>query len=220
MSDETFRAVDRYLEDLFVGDDESLQGALTRADEAGLPAIAVSPMLGRLLQVLVRSAGARRVLEIGTLAAYSTIHLARGLPDDGEIVTVELDADHAEVARANLEAAGFGGSVDVRVGRAIDVLGALMTERAGPFDVVFLDADKGPYADYLEAAIALSRSGTVIVADNVVRGGRVLTPDVDDAAAGVHRFNAALAADDRLTGTVIQTVGAKGHDGMAIAVVH
>jgi caffeoyl-CoA O-methyltransferase len=217
---DTFARVDDYLGELFVGDDPVLDATLRRATEAGLPEIAVSPMLGRLLQVLTAACGARRVLEVGTLAGYSTIHLARALPADGEVVTIERSPDHAEVARANVAAADLAASVDVRVGAASDVLAALADEDAGPFDLVFIDADKAPYAEYLAAALRLARPGTVLVADNVVRGGAVTDADDDRAdVVGVRRFNAALAADDRLTATVTQVVGAKGHDGIAIAVV-
>jgi caffeoyl-CoA O-methyltransferase len=219
MGEDIAADVDRYLEQLFVGDDEVLASTLERADQAGLPSIAVSAMHGRLLQVLTAAAGARRVLEVGTLAGYSTIHLARELPADGEVVTIERSPEHAEVARRNLDAAGLDARAEVRVGPALDVLAALIDEGAGPFDVVFIDADKAPYTEYLQAAVQLSRPGTIVVADNVVRAGKVVEPRDDEAAAGVHRFNAALAADDRLVGTVVQTVGAKGHDGMAIAVV-
>lgn len=219
MSDETYQAVDRYLEDLFVGDDPVLTAAQERADAAGMPAIAVSAMSGRLLQVLASACNARRVLEVGTLAGYSTIHLARALPEDGEVVTIERSPEHAEVARANLDAAGLAASVDVRIGPGLDVLDQLIADDAGPFDLVFIDADKKPYTEYLQAALALSRPGTVIVADNVVRRGLVVRPDGDEAAEGVRRFTEALAADDRLVSCVVQTVGAKGHDGMAIAVV-
>lgn len=219
MSDAIYEDVDRYLEELFVGDDPVLTGTLERAEAAGLPAIAVSPMLGRLLQVLTASCGAQRVLEVGTLAGYSTIHLARELPADGEVVTIERSEDHAAVARENLAAARLDPAIDVRVGPAIEVLSALIADGVEPFDVVFIDADKQPYTEYLEAAVRLSHRGTVIVADNVVRQGKVLQPDGDDAAEGVRRFNAALAGDDRLVGTVLQIVGAKGHDGIAVAVV-
>lgn len=219
MSDETALAVDRYLEELFVGHDDVLAGTRERADAAGLPSIAVSAMLGRFLQVMTAACGARRVLEVGTLAGYSTIHLARALPDDGEVVTIERSQEHAEVARANLDAAGFSELADVRVGAAAEVLAELIRDGAGPFDLVFIDADKPPYTEYLEAALELSRPGTVIIADNVVRQGKVVAPDGDAAAEGVRRFNAALAADERVTASVVQMVGAKGHDGMAIAVV-
>lgn len=219
--DDVWTAVDHHLEELFAASDAALDGALARSDDAGLPAIAVSPMHGRLLHVLARARGARRILEIGTLGGYSTVWLARALPPDGQLVTLEYEAEHAEVARTNLAAAELADVVEVRVGAALDTLADL--ERAGvePFDLVFIDADKPPYAEYLQAALRLSAPGTLIVADNVVRGGAIVDADPDDpAVAGIQRFNAALAAEPRVTASVIQMVGAKGHDGMAFAVVH
>ena len=220
MTDDVYRQVDDHLTQLF-GDasDAVLARALRRAEDAGLPAIQVSAPQGRLLQVLAMACGARSILEVGTLGGYSTIWLARALPADGRLLSVELDPDHAAVARESLRDAGLDDRVEVRVGRALDVLDELRSSGAGPFDFVFIDADKPPYTEYLHAAIALSRPGTVIVADNVVRAGGILDPAGDQAAAGVERFNAALAADDRVTGAITQVVGTKGHDGLAIAVV-
>lgn len=218
--DDVWTAVDHHLEGLFTAQDAALDGALARSHGAGLPAIAVSPMHGRLLHVLARARGARRILEIGTLGGYSTIWLARALPPDGHLVTLESEPEHAEVARTNLAAAGLADVVEVRVGAALDTLADLERADVEPFDLVFIDADKPPYAEYLQAALRLSAPGTLIVADNVVRGGAIVDADPDDpAVAGVQRFNAALAAEPRVTASVVQMVGAKGHDGMAFAVV-
>jgi caffeoyl-CoA O-methyltransferase len=219
-SQELYARVDEHLEDLFGQPDPDLEAATRRAAEAGLPSISVSPAIGRLLHVLALSCGARRVLEVGTLAGYSTIWLARALPDDGLAVTLEFDAEHAEVARENLAAAGLGDRVEVRVGAAIDTLADLAGEGAAPFDLVFIDADKAPYAEYFEASLRLSHPGTVIVADNVVRQGAVaLGPSDDPSVTGVQRFAERVATDARVAASFVQTVGAKGHDGMCIAVV-
>lgn len=218
---ERFAAVDTYLEGQF-GDhgDPVLDAAQRRADEAALPTIAVSATQGRFLHVLALAVGARSILEIGTLGGYSTIWLARALPPDGRLISLELDPHHAAVARENVAAADLDGVVEVRIGPALDSLQALVDEGAGPFDLVFIDADKPPYTEYLAAALRLSRPGTLLVADNVVRDGAVLDRDSDDPAVrGVRRFIAALAAQPGVTGAVVQQVGAKGYDGMALAVV-
>ena len=219
VGDDVPRRVDAYLDGLFGGEDPDLARAAARADEAGLPSIAVTGGQGRFLAVLVRAIGARRVLEIGTLAGVSATWMARALPAGGRLVTLEIDPRHAEVARANLAEAGLAEVVEVRVGAALDVLADLERESVAPFDLVFVDADKPPYAEYLEAALRLSRPGTVIVADNVIRRGAVAEPSEDPAVAGARRFNAAVAAHPRLDAAFLQTVGTKGHDGMAIAVV-
>jgi caffeoyl-CoA O-methyltransferase len=180
----------------------------------------VSPATGRFLQVVALACGARRILEVGTLAGYSTIWLARALPADGELVTLEYDPAHAEVARRNLAAAGLAEQVEVRVGAAIDTLRELAEEGGEPFDLVFIDADKAPYAEYLDASLQLAHPGTVIVADNVVRKGAVaLGPSGDASVTGVQRFTEAAANDPRVTASFVQTVGAKGHDGLAVLVV-
>jgi predicted O-methyltransferase YrrM len=218
--DTLWAAVDDHLESLFGPADAALDDALARSDDAGLPRIAVSPMLGRLLQVLALARGARRILELGTLGGYSTIWLARALPPGGRLVSLEAEPRHAEVARINIAAAGVDDVVEIRVGAALDTLAELEREGTAPFDLVFIDADKPPYTEYLQAALRLSAPGTLIIADNVVRGGRIADPTIEDpAVAGVQRFNAALAAEPRVTGTVLQLVGTKGYDGMALAVV-
>ncbi len=190
------------------------------SDAAGLPAIQVAANQGKLLSLLVRVSGARRVLEVGTLGGYSTIWMARGLPADGALVTLELEERNAAVARANVDRAGLGDRVDIRVGPAADTLTSMVLEGTEPFDFVFLDADKRGYPVYLERALELSHPGTVIVADNVVRGGAVVEVDTTDQdAIGVQRFLADAGADPRLDGTAVQTVGTKGHDGFALLVV-
>jgi predicted O-methyltransferase YrrM len=211
-----FLAVDDYLADALVGRDAALDAALAANRAAGLPPIDVSPTQGKLLHLLARAAGARRILEIGTLGGYSTIWLARALPDGGRLVTLEREPRHAAVAAENVARAGLAAAVDIVVGPALDTLPTL----DGPFDLVFVDADKPSNAAYVAHAVRLSRPGTVIVVDNVVRGGRVTQRgDADPAVQGSRAVIAALAADPRLDATAVQTVGAKGHDGFALAVV-
>jgi len=217
---DVWTAVDGYFGDLLIARDEKLDTALAANQKAGLPAIDVSRLQGKFLELLVRISGARRILEIGTLGGYSTIWLARGLPEGGRIVTLEFDPHHAEVARANLEHAGVLDRVDLRVGRAIDTLPKLENTADSPFDLIFIDADKESYPEYLDWTLRLSRVGTVIVADNVVREGKVVEADCDDERVqGVRRFTERLAAEPRLNATVLQNVGTKGYDGLALAVV-
>ncbi|MGH7712057.1 MAG: O-methyltransferase [Gemmatimonadaceae bacterium] len=220
MTQELWSAVDRYIADLFVLSDEALEGALAASTAAGLPAIAVAPHEGKLLMLLARAIGARRILEIGTLGGYSTIWLARALPNEGSLITLEYDPKHADVARANISRAGLADRVELRIGRALDTLPQIAAEGLGPFDLIFIDADKEGYAEYLTWSLKLSRPGTLIIADNVIRDGKVIDPESGDRLAqGVQRFNEALAAEPRVIATAIQTVGNKGHDGMAIALV-
>jgi predicted O-methyltransferase YrrM len=216
MTDDRWSAVDRYVADLLVPRDPALDAALAANAAAGLPAHDVSPVQGRLLELLARMRGARRILEIGTLGGYSTIWLAGGLAPGGRLVTLEYSPKHAEVARTNLARAGLAESVEVRVGPALETLPALAADE--PFDLVFVDADKAPYAQYLDWAVRLTRPGGLVVADNVVRQGRVLDPGEDEAVRGVRAYLEAMADDPRLEGTVLQTVGAKGWDGLAVAV--
>ncbi len=212
--------VDTYIESLFLGDDPALEAALADSALAGLPTIAVSPAQGKLLMLLARAAGARRILEIGTLGGYSAIWLARALPKDGRLVTLELNPKHADVARANVARAGLADRVEVRVGPAAQSLRQLAAEGVGPFDCIFIDADKPGYVAYLELALPLARPGALIVADNVVRDGRVTDPTLDDPnVTGAQRFNEALAAESRVDAVLLQTVGSKGYDGFAIALV-
>jgi len=220
MSKEQWEAVDRYITDLFVPPDEALDAALAASDAEGLPSIHVSPNQGKLLHLLARATAARKILEIGTLGGYSTIWLARALPPGGRLITLEAVAKHAEVARRNIARAGLTDVVDVRVGPAIETLPRLVAENVGPFDLIFIDADKPGYGDYLAWTLRLSRRGTLILADNVVRKGAVVDAgSTDPNVRGVRRFNELLAAERRVVATAIQTVGMKGYDGLAVAVV-
>lgn len=222
MAEEQWAAVDRYFCDLFVPQDAALEQALADSAAAGLPAISVSAMQGKLLMLLAMSCGAKRILEIGTLGGYSTIWLGRALPPppEGRLITLEAAPRHAEVARANVARAGLAELVDVRLGRAIDTLPKLADEGAGPFDLVFIDADKQSTPDYFEWALKLTRRGSLIVVDNVVRGGAIADKSRDDEGLrGLRRFNELAAAEPRVSVTAIQTVGSKGYDGFALAVV-
>ncbi|CAH0269402.1 Putative O-methyltransferase MSMEG_5073/MSMEI_4947 [Arthrobacter sp. Bi83] len=213
-------AVEEFLSAAVVHPDGALKRAVQSAVEAGMPPIEVTPNAGKLLKLLVMSCGARRVLEIGTLAGFSTIWMARGLPDDGRLVTCEYLARHAEVARANVDAAGVGHKVDIRTGAALETLAVLEAEGGGPFDFVFIDADKENNPHYLDWAIRLGRPGTTIVMDNVVWEGAVLDPSMDEInAPGILGALKMMGEDSRLDATVIQTVGSKGWDGFALAVV-
>jgi predicted O-methyltransferase YrrM len=210
--------VDEYVAGLLVGRDEALDGALRDNAAAGLPPIDVSPTQGKFLHLLTRVSGARRVLEIGTLGGYSTIWLARGLPEGGRLVTLERSPAHATVARANLARAGLDGVVEVREGAALDLLPALVD--AEPFDLVFVDADKEANTEYLDWAVRLTHPGATIVVDNVVRQGRIVDArDPEPRVRATRRFFDALASDERLDATALQTVGVKGHDGFVLAVV-
>ncbi|CAM2839134.1 O-methyltransferase [Skermania piniformis] len=209
--------VDRYLIETLIGDDPALTAALAASDAAGLPSIAVSPPQGKLLYLLARSSGARRVLEVGTLGGYSTIWLARAVGEAGRVVTLEYSRDHAEVALANIDRAGLGERVEVIVGAALDTLPGLVG--GTPFDLVFLDADKENNPEYLRWALRLTRPGSLIVVDNVIRRGRLLDDQADAAATAGRATIELLAAQPQLDATVLQTVGAKGWDGLAVAVV-
>jgi predicted O-methyltransferase YrrM len=209
-------AVDAYFTERLIGPDDILDAVLAANQAAGLRAIDVSPLQGKLLHLFARAIGAKRVLEIGTLGGYSTLWLARAVGEDGQVVTLEIQPQYAEVARANLARAGVGDRVEIRVGAALDLLPAV----EGPFDLVFIDADKANQDNYLAWALKLARPGAVIVGDNVVRGGEVANPDTRDAnVQGVRRFIDLLASEPRLSATAIQTVGSKGWDGFAFAVV-
>ena len=220
MSNPQWTAVDRYIEDLLIPADPALDAALEANRAADLPAIDVSPVQGKLLQLLARSQGARRILEIGTLGGYSTIWLARALPSDGRLVTLEADPKHASVARSNIQRAGLDHLVELRLGPAQESLPQLIEERAEPFDFIFIDADKSGYPEYLKWSLKLSRVGTMIVADNVVREGAIVDSDNRDPnVRGVRRFFELLAAEPRVSATVLQTVGCKKYDGIAFALV-
>ena len=218
---ELWEKVDDYLTDLFLPEDTVQEETLRASDAAGLPPIAVSPAQGKLLSLVAAACKAKNILEIGTLAGYSTIWLARALPADGRLITLEFDDKHAEVACKNIARAGFDKKVEVRVGRAIDTLPRLESEGfAHKFDLVFIDADKPGYTDYLHWSLRLTHPGSLIIADNVVRKGGVIDADSkDEFVQGIRRFNEALAKETRVSATAIQTVGAKGYDGLAFAVV-
>jgi predicted O-methyltransferase YrrM len=209
--------VDAYFTSLLSPDDEVLAAALRDSDAAGLPRIAVAPNQGKLLQLLAQTQGARRILEVGTLGGYSTIWLARALPRGGRLITLEYEPRHAEVARGNLARAGLDGIAEVRTGPALDSLAALVAEGAEPFDVVFIDADKPNNPHYLEWALRLTRPGSLIIGDNVVRGGRVVDADGGPGVQGTRRFLELLGEHPKLSATAVQTVGSKGYDGFALA---
>ena len=221
MSKKSWAAVDDYVVASLFEPDPVLDAVLAANHDQGLPPIDVSPAQGKLLSLFARMKGAKRILEIGTLGGYSTIWMARGLPLDGRIVTLELDPHHASVARSNFERAGVSDRVELRVGPALQSLAALGAENAGPFDLIFIDADKPNNPNYLSWAMRLSRPGTVIVCDNVIRDGAVVNEDGRDAyVEGARAAFSFIGGDKRLDGTAIQTVGAKGYDGFAIAIVN
>jgi predicted O-methyltransferase YrrM len=218
MNGQTWTAVDDYFNGALIPADPTLDAARERSAAEGLPDIAVSAAQGKMLHLLAQIAGARRILEVGTLGGYSAIWMARALPADGVLISLELDPHHAEVARENLKAAGVDDRAQVRVGRAVDSLAALAEEGADPFDLVFIDADKPSNPDYLRWALRLSHPGTVIVVDNVARGGAVADPDSTNAAVlGVRALADLLHDEPRVHATAIQTVGAKGYDGFILA---
>ena len=217
MTSDTWSAVDRFVVDTLSDSDPVLDAAQRAADTAGLPAISVSAAQGKFLHLLARIRGARRILEIGTLAGYSTIWLARALPPGGQLITLEYDPRHADVARANIARAGLADRVEVRVGRAIEALPGLVVDE--PFDLIFIDADKPSTSDYFRWALKLSRPGTVIIVDNVVRDGRLVDANGDGDVQGMRRFPEAAANEARVEGTVLQTVGVKGYDGFALLLV-
>jgi predicted O-methyltransferase YrrM len=220
MNDKTWATVDDYLVTLLSPPDEALTAALVDSDAAGLPSIAVAPNQGKMLELLAKATGAQRILEIGTLGGYSTISLARALGVDGALITLELEDKHALVARANIERAGLGDVVTVRVGPAADSLRSLVAQEEETFDFIFIDADKEGYPEYLELSLALAHPGTLIVADNVVRDGEVANPDsTDERVRGVRLFLELAAADPRVSATAVQTVGSKGYDGFALLLV-
>ena len=215
--DEKWIAIDDYIAEQFIEDDPAQDATLAASRAAGLPEIQVAPLQGKLLMMLAASLGARTVLEIGTLGGYSTIWLARGLADGGHVVTLDVNPDYAEVARRNFANAGVADCIQLRVGEALDSLAQLHAEGAGPFDLVFIDADKPNTPNYFDWAVKLARKGTLIVVDNVVREGAILASQSDNKhVKGLRGFFERVAADPRVTATAIQTVGNKGHDGLAI----
>jgi predicted O-methyltransferase YrrM len=220
ITQELWTDVDRYITERLVPHDEALRAALAASEAAGLPPIQVSPSQGMLLHLLARMQGAREILEIGTLGGYSTIWMARALPADGRLVSLEADPRHAEVARANVTRAGLDDVVEIRLGRALDTLPQLAADALGPFDLIFIDADKPNIPQYLEWALRLSRRGSLIVVDNMIREGKIIdAASADASVAGVRRCMEMLGTDRRLTATALQTVGSKGYDGFAIALV-
>ncbi|MDR6497408.1 O-methyltransferase [Burkholderia sp. DN3021] len=220
MDQDQWNRMDAYFSATLVPSDDALDAALAVSNAAGLPAINVAPNQGKLLQLLATIRGARRILEVGTLGGYSTIWLARALPPGGTLVTLELNPEHAKVATRNIARAGFAEVVSVIVGSAKDSLARLVDAGGAPFDFIFIDADKDNNPVYLDAALKLSRPGTVIVVDNVVRGGRVADPDNREPdVVGVREGFARLAAEPKLTTTAVQTVGQKGWDGFSISIV-
>ena len=221
MNQKLFESVDKYINDLLVDEDEALIATEISIKESNIPQISISANQGKFLHILAKLCHAKKILEVGTLAGYSTIWLARALPKGGKLVTLEYDRHHANVAQANITRAGLDEIVEIRVGKALDTLPEIEKEGIGPFDMIFIDADKSPYTEYFLWALRLSRSGTLIIADNVIREGKVLDPkSSDDMVKGVQRFNSELAKNEAVTATIIQTVGMKEHDGMAIAIVN
>jgi predicted O-methyltransferase YrrM len=220
MTQTTWTAVDNYVSEMLVGPDAALAAALEASADAGLPEIAVAPNQGKLLMLLARSIAARRILEIGTLGGYSTIWLARALPQGGRVVTLESVLRHAEVARANFARAGLAAMIDLRLGKALDVLPKLAAEKLEPFDFIFIDADKENIPDYFTWSLRLARPGSMIIVDNVIRDGEVINgKSRNSSVIGVRRFNEMLKGDKRVSATSIQTVGIKGYDGFTLALV-
>nr|WP_294871791.1 O-methyltransferase [uncultured Pedobacter sp.] len=220
MDQEIFGKVDHYISQMLAPEDEVLRETIKSLDTAEMPQISVTANQGKFLQVIALMCNAKRVLELGTLAGYSTIWLARSLPEDGKIVTIEFDPRHANVAKQNIKNAGLLDKVDIRVGKAMDLMLEIKEAKEESFDLIFIDADKPPYAEYFEMALSLSHPGTVIICDNVIREGKVLDENsTDDRVIGVQRFNKMLASNKNVTATILQTVGVKEYDGMAIAVV-
>jgi predicted O-methyltransferase YrrM len=219
MTQERWTAVDRYITDLLVPQDPALDAALHASVAAGLPPINVSPSQGKLLMILAQLQGAKNILEIGTLGGYSTIWLARGLSPSGHLITLEADPKHADLARTNIARADLAGVVELILGNALDTLPQLAAKGRGPFDLIFIDADKASLPDYFTWSLKLSRPGSVIIIDNVIRDGAVIdAASTDPAVQGVRRMNEMMAAEKRVTTTAIQTVGSKGYDGFAIAI--
>lgn len=220
MDEEVWTRAQRYIEEQLLGKDESLDTVLAATEAAGMPPIQVSPTHGKLLKLLAQMHGAKRILEIGTLAGYSTIWLARALPADGKLITLEFEPKHVAVARDNIAKAGLADKVEVREGSALDTLPLLASEGAGPFDLVFIDANKSGYADYLGWALKLTCRGSVIIADNAVQQGRIADATCDDTnVQGIQRFIEMLGSEPRVSATIVQTVGSQGYDGLAIGVV-
>lgn len=221
MEPEIFTQVDKYISNLLAPEDKALTDTIKSLDTEGLPQHSISPNQGKFLQVMMIACNARRVLELGTLGGYSTIWLARALPDNGKLITIEFDKHHAEVAQKNIDNAGLSQKVDLRVGKALDILPQIIEEKSEPFDMIFIDADKPPYTEYFDYALQLSRPGALIICDNVIREGKVLDNNSkDEKVQGVQRLNKMLSENKRVTATILHAVGVKEYDGMAIAVVN
>jgi predicted O-methyltransferase YrrM len=221
MDNSVFEKVDQYISDLLTQEDDALKNATAQIEHEQLPNASISANQGKLLQVLAAACNAKKILELGTFGAYSTIWLAKALPKDGKVVTLEYDPRHAALAKKNIEYAGLSERIEIRVGKAMDLLKGMHERKEGPFDFVFMDADKPPYKEYFESVLKLSRPGTIIVCDNVVRKGKILDPgSTDEAVRGVQRLNEFLSTCNEITATILQTVGVKEHDGMVIAVVN
>jgi predicted O-methyltransferase YrrM len=221
MDTEIFSQVDNYISSLLAPEDKALTDTIKSLDTEGLPQHSVSANQGKFLQVMMIASNAKRVLELGTLGGYSTIWLARALPANGKVITIEVDRHHGDVARKNIDNAGLSRKVDLRVGKALDILPQIIAENDEPFDMIFIDADKPPYTQYFDYALQLSRPGTLIICDNVIREGKVLDNNsTDEKVQGVQRLNKMLSENKKVTSTILHTVGVKGYDGMAIAVVN
>ncbi|KXH84634.1 O-methyltransferase [Chryseobacterium kwangjuense] len=221
MNQQLFEKVDQYISNLVAPEDEILKQTIESLDHASMPQISVTATQGKFLQLMLLTCKAKRVLELGTLGAYSTIWMARAIPADGKVITVEFDPHHAQVASENISKAGLSDKIDLRIGKAMDVLNELIAKDEEAFDFIFIDADKPPYAEYFELALKLSHPGTMIICDNVIREGKILDENTtDERVKGVQRFNQLLADHPKVTATIMQTVGAKEYDGMAIAVVN
>ena len=219
MNPSLFTQTDDYITGLFA-DDETLHYTIDYINKSGIPQESISPVQGRLLQVLMAACNAGRILEIGTSGGYSTLWMAKALPANGKIITIEVNENHASVARHNFENAGMSDRIQIIIGKAVEILPQLIKEKVTPFDFIFIDADKPPYKEYFEYALKLSRKGTIIVCDNVIRAGKVLDPGSnDEKVQGVQRFNKMLSENKNVVATILQMVGVKEHDGMAIAVV-
>jgi len=221
MDNELFALVENYISKLVAQEDDVLQAVNRSIEQADMPQISISASQGKFLQLLAKLIRAGKILELGTLAGYSTIWLARALPKDGKLISIEYDEKHAAVALTNIKKAHLQERVDIRVGKALDILPQIEEKKEGPFDLIFIDADKPPYFEYFEWAIKLARPGTLIIADNVIREGKVLDAEnTDERVKGVQRLNESLSKDTRVFSTIIQTVGTKEHDGMILAIVN
>jgi predicted O-methyltransferase YrrM len=221
MNTEIFSKVDNYISRLLAQEDKFLTDTIKSLDTEGIPQHSVSANQGKFLQVMMMACNAKRVLELGTLGGYSTIWIARALPDNGKVITVEIDEHHREVAQKNIDNAGLSQKVELKIGKALDILPQIIANNKEPFDIIFIDADKPPYTEYFDYALQLSRPGTIIICDNVIREGKVIDKNsTDEKVQGVQRFNKMLSENKKVTATILQTVGVKEYDGMAIAVVN